>query len=189
MTAIYLFAAAAGVPLAIWFLIGGSEDGTDGGGGGDGTDGGGGGDDGIGAIMARLFPLSTVVLAVAMFGITGLVLGAVDTGASVTFAAALGVGIVAGALNSALFSYLRRSDSTAAVSDAQVAGAVGRIVLPVAPGRRGRIAVAVGEQQLYFSATSLAEDPPVELAVGDPILVVQMHNGVASVTRLDPELT
>ncbi len=188
MTAIYLFAAAAGVPLAIWFLFGGSDEGGDAGGDADGGDGSG-ADDGIGAIMGRLLPLSTVVLAVAMFGLTGLALGVADTDAGFTFVAALGVGLITGALNSSLFGYLRRSDSTAAVSDAQVTGAVGRVVLPVAPGRRGRIAVAVGEQQLYFSATYLADDPPTELAVGDPILVVEMHNGVASVTRLDPELT
>jgi len=106
MTGIYLFAAAAGVPLVVWFLLSGADDGS---GDGGGSDDGSGGGDGIGAVMLRMVPLSTVAIAVAMFGITGLVLGAVGSSSAATLAAAIAIGIGAGVLNSTVFGYLKRS--------------------------------------------------------------------------------
>jgi hypothetical protein len=174
---VYLFAAAAGVPLVVWFLVVGGDDG------GEGADAGGGA-----AVMLRLLPLSTVAFVLATFGVCGLVLSALGTGAVATFLAASGAGVVAGAANSALFSYLRRSGSTSDVSDRQLAGAVGRVVLPVAAARRGRVSVSVAGQQVYLSAETMPE-APAELEVGAPVLVVEVERGVALVTRLDPELS
>lgn len=183
MTALYLFAAAVGVPLVLWFLLSGAEDGGDGGDGGD-------GDSGVGGIMLRLFPLSTIALAAAVFGLTGLALGAAGTASTTTVVGAAAVALVAGALNSTVFAYLRRSGSTTEVSDERLVGTIGRVVLPVGVDRRGRIAVSVGDQQLYLSAQSLpGADPTDELEPGDPILVVDVRGGIAAVTRLDPELT
>lgn len=179
MTGLYLFAAAAGVPLVLWSLLAGGDEG-----GGDG----GGPDDGAAGLMFRLLPLSTIAFIAATFGVCGLVLGAVDTGAFTTFAGSAAAALAAGALNSTLFSYLRRSESSSDVSDRQLAGTVGRVVLPVAGERRGRITVTVGGQQVYLSARTMP-DAPAELEVGAPVLVVEVEGGIARVTRLDPELT
>lgn len=181
MTALYLFAAAAGVPLVAWFLFGGGDQG------GAEDAGGAGPDDGIGGIMLRLLPLSTVAIVLATFGVCGLVLGLV-AGDGVTLAGSAVAAAAAGALNSAVFSYLRR-DATSSVGDAQLAGAVGRVILPVAAERRGRITVSVGGQQVYLSARALPDGAAAgELEAGAPVLVVEVRDGVASVTRLDPEL-
>lgn len=176
MTGLYLFAAAAGVPLLIWFLFSGGED--------DASE-----SDGIGGVMLRLLPLSTIAMVFATFGVAGLVLGAVGTTEGTTLLAAVGVAVVAGALNSTAFAYLRRSESTSAVGDADLAGSVGRVVLPVAGERRGRIAVTSAGQQVYLSARAIPGSAEPELEVGAPVLVVEVRDGVASVTRLDPELT
>ena len=178
MMGLYVFAAAAGVPLVLWFLLSGGEEG------GEAV----GGDEGMGGIMLRRLPLSTMAIVAAIFGICGLALTAVGTGAGWTFTAALMAAVAAGALNSTVFTYLRRSESTASVSDEQLAGRVGRVVLPVATDRRGRVAISVGGQQLYLSAQVLP-DATAELEVGAPVLVIDVRQGVASVTRLDPELT
>lgn len=178
MTGLYWFAAGVGVPLVVWFVLsggdeGGSEDGA--------------GDQGVAGLMFRLLPISTIAFFLATFGVIGLVLGAVDTSSGTTLAGALGGGVAAGALNSVLFGYLRRTESTSDVSDRQLAGAVGRVVLPVAGERRGRVAVDVDGQQVYLSARGLP-DSPAELEVGTPVLVVEVEGGIARVTRLDPEL-
>ena len=173
MTGLYLFAAAAGVPLVLWFLFGGGEDG--------------GSDGGIAGVMFRRLPLNTIAFATAAFGLSGLVLTAAGTGGGTTFGAAVIAAAVAGALNAALFGYLRRSESTTEVTDAQLAGKIGRVVLPVTGERRGRIALSVAGQQIQLSALALP-DAPDELAVGDPVLVVDVHNGIARVAPLDPEL-
>jgi membrane protein implicated in regulation of membrane protease activity len=140
--------------------------------------------------MLRLFPLSTVAIAIAAFGICGLALDAAGTTSGVTLAGALGAAVVAGALNSAAFAYLRRSESSASVRDEQLVGSVGRVVLPVLGDRRGRIAVSAGDQQLYLSARALPNDPgaDTEFEVGAPVLVIEVRDGVAAITRLDPEL-
>ena len=180
---VYLFAAAVGVPLVLWFLLAGGDEGGGGEVDADASSG-----EGIGGVMLRLLPLSTIAFVLATFGVSGIVLGLLETPDLTTFVAAAGAGVVAGAVNSALFSYLRRTGSTSDVSDRQLAGAVGRVVLPVAGQRRGRVSVSVGGQQVYLSAETVP-DSPAELEVGAPVLVVEVDRGVALVTRLDPELT
>ena len=179
MTPLYVFAAAIGVPLVVWFLLSGGDGGEEGGDAGH---------DGVAGVAFRLLPLSTLAFAAAAFGVCGLALDLVDPDSGTTFLAALAAGVAAGALNSAAFAYLRRTESTSDVSDRQLAGGVGRVVLPVAGERRGRVAVGVGGQQVYLSATTLP-DATAELEVGAPVLVVEVNGGIATVTRLDPELT
>jgi membrane protein implicated in regulation of membrane protease activity len=175
MTGLYLFAAAAGVPLILWFMLAGEDDG-------------GGSDDGLAGVMFRWLPLSSLAFVAAAFGVCGLVLSATDAGAGTTLLAASLAGIVAGVLNSTLFAYLRRSESTTDVNDAELTGKIGRVIVPLSGDRRGRISVTVGDQQIHLSAQALPE-AGAELAVGSPVLVVEVRRGIASVTRLDPELT
>ncbi len=175
MTGLYLFAAAAGIPLVLWFMFSGGEDG-------------GGPDDGIAGVMFRRLPLSTIALVAATFGVCGLVLTAAGTGGGSTLVAAAVAGAVAGGLNGALFGYLRRSESTTEVSDEQLAGKIGRVIVPVEGDRRGRIAVSVGGQQIHLSAHAVP-GAAAELGVGSPVLVVEVHNGIAEITGLDPELS
>lgn len=188
MIGLYLFALAAGLPLVLWTLFGGGDDGGDGGDGGDGADG---GSDGIGALMMRLFPLSTIALASAAFGLTGTALTWAGSATTLTLLLAVVVAVVAGALNTAMFSFLQRTGSSASVSDHQLTGATGRVTLPIGVDRRGRIALNVAGQQVYLSAqaTPTAEGAVDELEVGAPVLVVEVRDGIAQVVRLDPELT
>jgi membrane protein implicated in regulation of membrane protease activity len=175
LTGLYLFAAAAGLPVVAWFLLSGGDEG-------------GGDEGGIGGVMFRLLPLSTIAIAVATFGVAGLALGAVGTGSATTLTASLVAAAVVGALNSTVFAYLRRSESTASVEDRQLVGAVGRVVLPITGEHRGRVAVSVGGQQLYLSARALPGEANAELEVGASVLVIEVSGGVAGVTRLDAEL-
>lgn len=178
MTGLYLFAAAAGVPLLVWALVGGSDDSAD-----DGVD------DSVGGLMFRVLPLSTIALALAAFGVTGLVLGLVDTSATVGAIAAVAVAVIAGALNSTAFAYLRRSEASTALNDDELAGARGRVVVPVAANGRGRISVSTAGQQVYLSARVLPAEGDDVLETGAPVLVVEVRGGIATVVRLDPELT
>ena len=174
MTGLYLFAAAAGVPLVLWFLLAGEDDS-------------GGTDDGVAGVMFRWLPLSTIAFVVATFGVCGLVLGLAGTGGVTTFVLAAAAGALAGALNSTLFAYLRRSESTTEVSDEQLTGKIGRVVLPVTGDHRGRIALTIGGQQIHLSAQALPGAPD-DLPVGATVVVVEVRNGVASVSGLDLEL-
>ena len=165
MTGLYLFAAATGVPLLAWFLLGGGDDS-----GGDGDAG------GIGGVMFRFLPLSTVAMTLAAFGISGLVLGLTDAGSASTLIAALLAGLIAGALNSTAFAYLRRSESTTPWTTSSCRASVGRVVMPVSADHRGRIAISAGGQQVYLSGSRPARRPAdEELEVGAPVLVVEVQ--------------
>jgi membrane protein implicated in regulation of membrane protease activity len=173
MTALYLFFAGVGVPLVIWSLVAGAgeselfdADGGDG-----------------GPLMLRLLPLSSLALAAATFGVTGLALGALDLAAGLVALLAVGLTVVAAALNSAIFAYVRRTESTSDVSDAAIAGSIGRVVVPVEPGRRGRVVVSLADRQVALTARSIGE---VEhLAIGSAVVVVEMERGVAVVAHLE----
>jgi hypothetical protein len=181
VTGLYLFAAAAGIPLLVWMLLAGGDEG--------GADDAGGGDGGIGGLMLRLLPLSSIAIVLTGFGVCGLAMQLAGVGRTTTLVCSIAVGLVAGVLNGAAFAYLRRSESTASIGDDELTGKVGRIVLPTAPDRRGRVVVSVGGQQVQMTAIALPDPAGHDLEVGAPVVVVEVRNGVASVARLDPELT
>jgi membrane protein implicated in regulation of membrane protease activity len=186
MSGLYLFAAAAGVPLLVWMLFaGGDEGGADDGASADGA----GGESGIGGLMLRILPLSTIAIVSATFGICGLALQAADIGSLTTLVAAGTVAVVSGVLNSALFAYLRGSESTASVADDQLVGKVGRVVLPTRVDRRGRVVVSTGSQPVHLSALASLDPDDHDLEVGATVVVIEVRNGVATVSRIDPELT
>jgi membrane protein implicated in regulation of membrane protease activity len=176
VTALYLFFAGVGVPLVIWSLVaGGGESEL-----GD-ADGGGGGDSG--PLMLRLLPLSSLALAAATFGITGLVLDALDVTAGVAALSAVGLAVVAAVLNSSVFAYVRRTESTSDISDASIAGAIGRVIVPVEPGRRGRVVVSLTDRDVALTAQGIGTAET--LAVGSAVVVVEMERGIARVARLE----
>ena len=173
MTGVYLFAAAAGVPLVLWFVLGGGDDADAG------------GDDG-GGLVPRV-PVTTLAFVLAAFGVCGLLLTLVRASRASTLLTASVAGGVAGVVTRSAFAYLRRSESTTEVRDEQLAGRIGRVVVPVAGERRGRIAVTVGDQQLHLSARALPNTSEA-FDVGAAVLVVEVRDGVASVAAADPEL-
>lgn len=170
MMPVYIFALLAGAPLLLWFAFGGevgAETDSDGG-------------------IFSLVPLSTLAFVATFFGATGLVSGWLGTGVLPALIAALVVGVLAGALNSAVFSWLRRTEASSEVSDREIEGTIARVSLPVSASSRGRIVLEVAGARTQMTAQ------PVEAAdrfeKGARVIVVRIEAGVALVTGLDPEL-
>ncbi len=178
MTWLYVFMLAAGAPLLLWFVLGGGD--ADGGLGGDGD---GGGD------VFSVIPISTLAMLSTFFGATGLVTRAVGVAPFVTFLVALGVGVLAAAMNSAAFGYLRRTESSSDVSDREVEGSIARVALPISSQQRGRIVLTVAGARTQMTAAPIdVAEPDDVIESGARVIVVRMEAGVALVTRLDPEL-
>jgi hypothetical protein len=79
-----------------------------------------------------------------------------------------------------VFEWLRRSESAVdVVSDSEIEGCVGRVVLPLEPGERGRIACRIGDREVYLIAT-LAEGYPA-LPPGREVVVLKVSETVAQV--------
>jgi hypothetical protein len=60
-------------------------------------------------------------------------------------------------------------------------------VIPIRPGKRGRIALQIGGQRSYLTAELASGEPPA-LDAGSPVVILRIERGVAVVARLDPEL-
>ncbi len=170
MTPVYIFALAAGAPLLLWFAFGGDA----------GADA-----DSDGGIFS-LVPLSTLAFVVTFFGGTGLVSGWLGAGAAPTLIVALVVGVLAGVLNSAAFSWIRRTEASSEVSDREIEGTIARVSLPVSAPSRGRIVLEVAGARTQMTAQPV--DSLDRFEKGARVIVVRIEAGVALVTRLDPEL-
>ncbi|MFA5565068.1 MAG: hypothetical protein WC184_05515 [Acidimicrobiia bacterium] len=146
--------------------------------------------EGFGAIMLRLFPLSSISIFLSVFGMTGVALGLVGNSTVTTLGFALALGLGAGALNSTVFSYLHKSESNTAVSDSSLMGATGHVVLPIGISRRGRVALSMHGQTVYLSAQLLeSENGTNRLDIHAPVLVVEVKHGIATVVPIEENLT
>ena len=171
MTGLYVFMLAAGLPLLLWFAFSGADaDGLDLDADSDG--------------VLSVIPLSTIAFVFTFFGGTGVIGGWLGTSAVVTFVLALIVGSVAGGLNSAAFTWLRRNSTSSDVSDRDLEGSIARVALDVTPDQRGRIILDIGGARSQMTAAPV---DGTDIEVGARVIVVGVEGGVALVTRLDPE--
>jgi membrane protein implicated in regulation of membrane protease activity len=132
-----------------------------------------------------LLSFRSIVFFLAFFGLTGIVLDVIDAGALATLIAGIGVGAFAWVFNSFVFRALKVADVSSTLREADLRGAMGEVVLPISPGHRGRISIAVGEQRRYLTAAPHDASKQGSFAVGDPIVVVGLDNGTALVTAIE----
>ena len=173
MTAIYLFATIVGLPLVGYAVFGGDGDAD-------------GGDFGDGGIVGY-FSLGTLAFFSGFFGLTGLAITAVGTGAVLTFVLALCVGLIAAVIQRGLLNYVRKTSASSHFTDLDFTGKAAKVVLPIETGKRGRIVLETGEQRQYLTA-ELSIGEAAILGIGSSVVIVQIDGGVAQVAYLDPEL-
>ena len=178
MSWLYAFMLAAGAPLLLWFVFSGGDAEVEAGAEVDGL-----------SEIFTIIPLSSLAFVATFFGATGLVSEWLGTGAIATVLLAVVVGVLAGALNSAAFAYLRRSEASSEVSDREIEGSIARVSLPITSERRGRIVLTVAGARTQMTAAPI--DPLGDdeiIGAGARVIIVRIEGGVALVTRLDPQL-
>ena len=178
MTWLYAFMLFAGAPVLLWFVFSGGDADMEAGAEMDGL-----------SDVFSVIPLSSLAFIATFFGATGLVSEWLGTGTVFTLLLAAVVGVLAGALNSAAFAYLRRSEASSDVSDREIEGSIARVSLPMSNERRGRIVLTVAGARTQMTATPidpLDDDQTIE--AGARVIIVRIEGGVAHVTRLDPQL-
>ncbi|MEL7158883.1 MAG: hypothetical protein AAFN30_20130 [Actinomycetota bacterium] len=176
MIGLYVLAAVIGLPLVGYAVLSGDGDGDVGE-----------FDGGDGGVLGYL-SIGTLSFFAGFFGLTGLAVTAAGTGTIATLIAAIAVGLVAALAQHTLLNYVRRSSSSSHLSDADFTGKAARVVIPVQQGKRGRIALQLGEQEHYLTAELTDARAPAALDVGTNVVIVDMDGGVAQVAHLDPEL-
>lgn len=161
MSHFYLGAVAFGATLLVASLVLGGKD-TDHGGHGHGA-----GDAGPG--FAPVSSLRFWVFLFAFGGGAGLALDALGSSAAVAAAGAVGVGWAAGALAVAVIRSLTRHSVSSELGAAELVGVTGTLVLPIGPGKPGKVRVDVkGRTEDYVA--NLVD--PGELPSGATVLIV-----------------
>ena len=173
MDLVYVFCLAVGAPLLLWFAFAGDAD----------ADGPGGDADAAGPLS--VIPLSSVAFVLAFFGLSGVIGSATNTAALLVFVFALVVGVGAGAMNSAAFSWLRRHSNSSDVADSELEGSIANVALPISSERRGKIIVSKAGAREQMTASPVDGSP---IDQGERVVIVRVDRGVALVAPLGPEL-
>jgi membrane protein implicated in regulation of membrane protease activity len=192
LTAVYLFAAVVGWPLVAFLVLFGdtaeSGGGIDTGGFDGGGDAGGGdagsGDSSLATTIGSFFSLSGIAFFAAFFGLTGLLLGWMDAGSVATFLGAAALGVFAAWFHGMLIGWLGRTSSNSSISDSEIAGLAGRVSVPLAADRKGRIWVEIAGRRLNYVALPYRPDAAT-YGVGDTVVVIEVEDGVALVAPMD----
>lgn len=119
--------------------------------------------------------------ALATFGGAGAILDVIGFSDWVSAPASALTGFGVGWAVAAMFRRLKQERVTGDVGLRQLTGQEGKLLLPVAPGKIGKVRVLVGGQDVDLIARS---GDGVRLEPRQRVLVVAVHDGVAEVTAL-----
>lgn len=206
MLALYIFCACLGIPLLALFAFGGGDGDAEIGDagfeldadvgvgmdiGGDADVGGFGGvDGGVGDITAafRRIPVSSYAFFLSFFGGAGVVGNVLDMGFVPSLILAVSLGVIAAAINSAAFGFLRATDSSSQLTDRQIEGRVATVSVPIDAGKRGRVVFDTGDERVQLTAGSLEDQIDQTFELGEKVVIVEVAGGVAKVMAVDPDL-
>ncbi len=123
---------------------------------------------------------------VAFFGLTGTAMTVLATAGPVAIAvAATAVGYASGILLARTIRGLQRSSGDSSVAEADLVGATAQVLLPIAPGRTGKVRLHVKDRSVDLLAET--EESPV-IAAGEQVLVIaapgEGHVVVARIEKL-----
>ncbi|MCK6532946.1 MAG: hypothetical protein L6Q84_08245 [Polyangiaceae bacterium] len=119
------------------------------------------------------------------FGLSGSLVHYLDLASSpVTLAMAVGLGLGAGLLASLTFRALSKSEANSGATDRDAVGVVGRVLLPVGKGARGKIRIELKGQTVDYVATTDDE----QLEAGQMVMIEEMRDTTAHVSRAPAEL-
>ncbi len=136
----------------------------------------------VGDFVSSLLNFRSFVLGSTFFGLTGVVLSTLGTGAALTLVTAIVLALVAAAANSTLTSFVLNRQQSSHVTMREVTGMSAEVMLPIAADRRGRVRAQIAGQTEYFTALPHRSDQ--SFAPGETVVVVEVVDGLAKVASL-----
>ena len=141
--------------------------------------------------IAELFSIRSIINAIFGFGAAGtmlhLLLGGSQPGLTAVIAG--GTGLASGALISTVFGYLKRTETGALRGEDSFVGLTGEVSLEIVPGSSGTVTVRRGDRRVRIRARVADSYADTEaLRAGHPVVVVDMKDGIASVSPVGPKL-
>ena len=162
---------AVGLPLLLVFAFGG-ELGAD-------------SDTGSGGGFFSWISFSAVSFGAAFFGLAGLVTVWVGLSALSGGLIAAGVGVLGASFHNALFGWLRRTEASSEVTNADLEGSTAVVVLGVSTEHRGQVVVdAAGARHRISASPANREDL---IKKGERVTIVGVDGAVAFVARQEKE--
>ncbi len=138
---------------------------------------------GVGDFVSSMLSFRSMVFFAAFFGLTGTALTVLDTSVVITLIVAVVLGLFASGLNTALFRYVLSRETDSTFSNADLSGRPAHVVLPMGPGRKGRIRVDIGGQPQYLVALPFGPTEE-QYDIGTSVVVVEIENATALVAPL-----
>ena len=141
--------------------------------------------------IAELFSIRSIINALFGFGAAGtmlhLLLGGSQPGLTAVIAG--GTGLASGVLISTVFGYLKRTETGALRGEESFVGLTGEVSLEIVPGSSGTVTVRRGDRRVRIRARVADSYADTEaLGAGHPVVVVDMKDGIASVSPVGPKL-
>ncbi len=140
---------------------------------------------------AQVFSLRSLVYGLFGFGATGSLLhllgvAGVRPGLTLGVAAATGTGL--GALVSAVFGYMRRTEAGTLQAERSFIGLLGEVTLEIGSGSPGTALVRRAGRRVRIRARMEEDSEAAPLRVGQPVVVLDMKDGTATVSPVAPKL-
>lgn len=149
-----------------------------------------GGETEVGADAEKIFSIRGGLYAGFGFGLVGTALSVAGSapGSPVTLGLAVASGLGAGWLVTRLIGWIRSTEAGDHAPDRTFEGRAGRMTLPISEGSTGRVRVLRGTRTHDLRALPHPASP-ADSAPGDwdEVLVVEVRDGVALVTPVDPD--
>ncbi|NND72488.1 MAG: hypothetical protein HKN43_13010 [Rhodothermales bacterium] len=144
-----------------------------------------GGDIGAGTGLVDLLSIRTLFLFAAFFGLTGVLLGLAGSSEPVRLALSLITGIIAGFGGNYLIKKVGYATVSSDVSQRDLKGLTGRVLLPFDGSQKGKVEVIARGQRMQLTARSITNDRNNTFEKGDEIVIVNLDGQIATVVKPD----
>ena len=142
--------------------------------------------DSFGEIVLGMLSIRSMLFFAAGFGGAGLLATWMSGSSFAALPFAIAAGVIGSYANSALMKWMRGSELDSQLQKSDIAGSSGKVVVPVGPGQKGRIAIQIGDRPIMMVAQSYNDKSGDQLAVGDSVVIIDTdERGTALVARLD----
>lgn len=137
----------------------------------------------------KIFSIRTLIYTMFGFGAVGSLLSLLGAGNFLSVLAfAVAGGLLSGAVVTAVFNYLRRTDTGAQLPDTTFVGLSGTVTLPITEVSAGTVAVERGHRRISLRALPHPSADTEDPSTWSSVIVVEMEEGVARVVPVEEDL-
>ena len=133
----------------------------------------------------EFFSFRNIVYMTTFFGMTGSVLTWLAMPFGLTLGSSVGMGFFAGMVGHRFMKYLRGSESGEALQLTDLIGHTGKVTLPPAKDRKGKILVSTARENIELIAVQHPDSEVEQLRPGDEVFILHVEKNIVFVDRAD----